>query len=73
MVLSAQLQTDVNTLAARLSPDARISAPNTAPRWSQYYAPMPGFIVDVATENDVLITVRQNLVIEIMTWLLILD
>ncbi|KAL8748127.1 MAG: hypothetical protein Q9190_000089 [Brigantiaea leucoxantha] len=65
MVLSAQLQTDVNTLAARLSPDARISAPNTAPRWSQYYAPMPGFIVDVATENDVLITVQycvsQNL------------
>ena len=31
---------------------------STAPRWSEFHAPQPGTVVNVATEKDVLTTVR---------------
>ena len=43
-----------------LSPEARISHQlSAAPRWSEYYAPRPGTIIDVATESDVQAVVWQ--------------
>ena len=49
-------------LGPLLSPNASI-AYNTleAPRWSQFPAPNPGAVVNVATENDVLVTVGVSL------------
>ena len=31
---------------------------STAPRWSEYHAPQPGTVINVAAEEDVLTTVR---------------
>ena len=45
-------------LADRLSPQATISGPNSAPRWSEYDAPAPLAVVNVANERDVLLMVR---------------
>ena len=51
-----------NDLGAQLSPDASIThSPDAAPRWSTYEAPNPGTVVNVATENDVALTVRHSL------------
>ncbi|TVY58416.1 FAD-linked oxidoreductase azaL [Lachnellula cervina] len=46
-------------LGPKLSPGASFSFSTTAaPRWSEFDAPDPGLIVDVATESDVQITVQ---------------
>jgi hypothetical protein len=45
-------------LGPRLSKGASIShSSSAAPRWSEYGAPAPGIVVNVATEKDVLVTV----------------
>ena len=45
-------------LRVLLSPGATITHdPSIAPRWSEFGAPTPGTVVNVATENDVLVTV----------------
>lgn len=47
-----------NALQALLSPHATISHQlSSAPRWSEYHAPHPGTIVNVATERDVQLVV----------------
>jgi hypothetical protein len=52
----SSLGTQIQTL---LSPNATISYNTTeAPRWSEFDAPNPGLIVNVATEKDVQVTVR---------------
>ncbi|TVY18010.1 FAD-linked oxidoreductase azaL [Lachnellula arida] len=51
----------VNTkgLGALLSPKATIvNTSSGAPRWSEFDAPTPGVVVNVATEHDVLVTVQ---------------
>ena len=46
-------------LGPKLSKQASIVHTSSAiPRWSDYEAPDPGTVVNVATENDVLVTVR---------------
>ena len=46
-------------LGPLLSKNASIShSPSAAPRWSDFAAPMPGTVVNVVTEHDVLVTVR---------------
>lgn len=45
-------------LQSLLSHNASIAYNTTgAPRWSEFDAPSPGFVVNVATENDVQVTV----------------
>jgi hypothetical protein len=45
-------------LKALLSPSATIvNNTSGAPRWSDFRAPTPGVVVNVASENDVLVTV----------------
>lgn len=49
-------------LVKLLSPGATVSsAANTPPRFSDYKAPKPGIIVNVATEEDVRVTVKLSL------------
>lgn len=51
-----------NALQKLLSPNATISHQlSSAPRWSEYHAPHPGTIVNVATERDVQVVVRSLL------------
>ena len=51
-----------DALQKLLSPNATIShQKSSAPRWSEYHAPYPGTIVDVATERDVQVVVRSPL------------
>lgn len=46
-------------LTAGLSKDASIAhSPSAAPRWSEFGEPMPGTVVQVATEKDVQVAVR---------------
>lgn len=40
-----------------LSKNASISSTGFPPRWSEFGAPNPGTVVNVATEKDVLVTV----------------
>ncbi len=48
----------MDELVKLLSPGATVSsAANTPPRFSDYNAPKPGTIVNVATEEDVRVTV----------------
>ncbi|TGO55564.1 hypothetical protein BCON_0090g00070 [Botryotinia convoluta] len=48
-----------SALGQLLSKSASIShSPTAAPRWSDFKAPMPGTVVNVATANDVLETVK---------------
>ena len=48
-----------------LSPNASISQSTAgAPRWSEYNAPNPKIVVNVATEQDVQVTVIINNTIE---------
>jgi hypothetical protein len=49
-----------NPLVTLLSPQATISGPNSAPRWSEFDSPAPLAVVNVATERDVLLTVRYD-------------
>ena len=51
---------DNNALTNRLSRQASISGPNSAPRWSEFDAPAPIAVVNVASELDVLLTVRYH-------------
>jgi hypothetical protein len=45
-------------LKAKLSPNATIVHNTTeAPRWSDFHAPVPGTVINVATEKDVQATV----------------
>ena len=47
-----------------LSPEASIVHTSLAiPRWSDYDAPEPGTVVNVATEHDVLLTVGSNAIL----------
>ena len=47
-------------LTSLLSKNASIvHSTSGAPRWSEFAAPSPGTVVNVATENDVLVTVRD--------------
>jgi hypothetical protein len=47
---------NLTSLQPFLSPNASI-AYSAVPRWSDYPAPHPGAVVNVATEEDVLVTV----------------
>ena len=47
-------------LSPLLSSAATISPGNNLPRWSDYDKPTPGAIVNVATEDDVAVTVRRS-------------
>ncbi|ESZ99284.1 hypothetical protein SBOR_0325 [Sclerotinia borealis F-4128] len=50
---------DTNGLKLLLSPQATIvDTTSGAPRWSDFDAPTPGAVVNVASENDVLVTVQ---------------
>lgn len=55
--LVTSLSFDGNALKKSLSPKAVISGPNSLPRWSDFQAPTPLAIVNVASEHDVLLTV----------------
>lgn len=55
----ADIRGAVTNLKQRLSPEASISFnASSDPRWSQFNAPSPRAIVNVATERDVVVTVR---------------
>ena len=48
-------------LGMKLSPGSSISKNTTnVPRWSLYRAPSPAFVVNVASESDVAISVRHE-------------
>ncbi len=48
-------------LGRRLSPSSSIHNTTTsAPRWSLYGAPSPAFVVNVASESDVAVTVGHD-------------
>jgi hypothetical protein len=50
---------DVAAVQSKLSSGATIAAgSSSAPRWSEFQAPMPGAVVNVATEEDVQLTAR---------------
>ena len=50
---------DIAAVQSKLSSGATISSgASSAPRWSEFQAPMPGAVVNVATEEDVQLTVR---------------
>lgn len=57
-VASITAATDLANLRTQLSPNASISwSTSDAPRWSDYDAPQPIAIINVAAEKDVQITV----------------
>ena len=59
-LLSASGNCSIAGLEPLLSHDASISYnASTDPRWSQYNAPTPGAIINVATERDVVATVSN--------------
>ena len=57
IVASNNFDFNPDELKGLLSPGATISDPSTLPRWTDYGAPSPGAIVNVATEHDVKQTV----------------
>ena len=58
-------------LRTSLSPNASISYNvSSVPRWSDYHAPQPGIIVNVATEYDVQKVVSSMHFKEVITYLL---
>ena len=59
-VISVSANSSIAGLEPLLSHNASISYnASTDPRWSQYHAPTPGAIVNVATERDVVATVSN--------------
>ncbi|KAL8961728.1 MAG: hypothetical protein Q9193_001761 [Seirophora villosa] len=59
LFLYAAFSASVSNLHLPLSENASISQNRSSfPRWSEYHAPTPGAIVNVATEDDVVATVK---------------
>ena len=68
---SQQCQIDEN-LGPKLSENASIVHTTTEiPRWSDFDAPRPGSVVNVASEHDVLLTVHISLQILTVVYLLL--
>jgi hypothetical protein len=59
MLLTAVARADIlHDLPPLLSPDASVTANvSSVPRWSDYHAPRPAYIVNVVEEQDVATTV----------------
>ena len=60
VALSTASHLNTTNLAKLLSKNASIVYDiSSVPRWSEFDAPSPGTIVNVATEHDVLVTVSR--------------
>lgn len=59
VLLDRGLCFDIAAIQSELSSGATIAfGASSAPRWSEFQAPMPGVVINVATEEDVQLTAR---------------